>query len=175
MELKQEENVNAEYEEEIISDNKDVSKTKNKKSLKKWGIVGVTLAVAGIVGYGAYCIYENANSIVGGTQYVDSIEVRTYNMKYSSYLGTNRNKSVTGMLIDLIIVNNSQRENMISISTSGIINCEESFNNNPITNISELSNIRQIIASSKNTNYNIEIKQYYQDGYIKEILITAVS
>ena len=98
MEIKNEQNENANYEKKEEQVNKKAKKT----GLNKWVIVGATLAVAGITAIGAYALYQyNYNQVIAGDiQIIDSLQIQTFNAQFEEYFGTNKSRQITKSLIN---------------------------------------------------------------------------
>ena len=179
MEIKKEENVNAEYakndegtkqqNEQLNSTNvssKTEKSAKPKKSLKKWGIVGATLAVAGIVGVAAYVNYQKeVTSWVGG---LESYAPLSYNNQFAVYFGTARSYSEFRSLVFRI---NAHNQNITEVETFGEIKiiAEEIVTYNEEN---KSYSVNDSIAK-KTYFYTIEPLSYNDTGTIKEIKIEA--
>ena len=179
MELKNEEKVNAEYakndegtkqQNEQLNSNDDASNrnksAKSKKSLKKWGIVGATLVVAGIVGVTAYVNYQNSMAISGGLQMDLKGEIYRLNNEFESYFGKNKSLHEIRNLVSMTNVHNL---NSWDVDFYG----EIKISGDDIVTYNEKSKLYSVDGPNAKTinRYTIDANAYRSDGAISEIKI----
>jgi hypothetical protein len=154
MEIKNEEVVNSEY-----STNEDINNqpSKQKKSLSKWGVVGATLVVAGIVFVGGSVMYSVYNSYQGGLEYavpdISPISISAYNNRWTKYGDKDLTPQTIMSLIDEINIHNSNKQET------------NDFGEIVIEGINEKNKIK---SSSR---YKVEIKEYNNIGAVSIISI----
>ena len=97
-------------------------------------------------------VYNQAKGTVSDAD-MSAEEVQTFNSKFSSYLGTNISGTKVNALVDAVVANNGKTTHPITIDSS-----------DPRTT--------PRAAADKHDTYTVEVSEYDDNGYIKNITLT---
>ena len=174
MELKNETNEISEYgtkQSNSISGDISTSNKKKMTPLKKWGIVGATLVVAGIVTVCACCCYN----IAANADYEGSVNVTpsvsVFNSQFERFFGSPKFKTITKNLIRLVIANNGA--NFMDHKVKIIIKDDSFSGLGEEDSYEYLVECEEFVSKIRNLKFNIE-GIYDEQGYINKIISTPV-